>query len=79
MDGISITASGIPRTHIWTYASGLSDAEGLVPGNQRFGSSCPFLVKNTMFTPQAPPSFVDDNYTSVNQETPTILLKQPIH
>ena len=57
VDGVSITY-GVPRTHIWTYAAGLSDA--VAPGNERF--SCPCLVAGTGYTQQTPPSFVGNNY-----------------
>ena len=58
VDGVSITHGSSPRTHIWTYAAGGSD--NLVSGQEVF--SCPCLVVGSSFTPQTPPSFVDNNY-----------------
>ena len=57
VDGISITY-GEPRTHIWTYASGISEiiTSGLAP------NCCPCLAVGTSFTPQTPPPFVGNNY-----------------
>ena len=57
VDGVSITY-GRPRTHIWTYAAGVS--EQLLVSNEIF--SCPCLVAGSFFTPQTPPSFVGNNY-----------------
>ena len=57
VDGVSITY-GVPRTHIWTYAAGLSDT--LAINNERY--SCPCLVAGTAYTQQTPPSFVGNNY-----------------
>ena len=75
VDGVSITY-GVPRTHIWTYAAGLSDT--LIIGDQRF--SCPCLVAGTAYTPQTPPSFVGNNYycesgnpTNIYQHTNTLM------
>ena len=57
VNGLSVT-HGVPRTHIWTFAAGLSD--NLVPNNEIY--SCPCLLAGTSFTPQTPPSFVGDDY-----------------
>ena len=57
VDGVSITY-GLPRTHIWTYAAGLSST--FVPENERF--SCPCLTTGSSFRSQAPPTFVGNNY-----------------
>ena len=56
VDGISITTSGVPRTHIWTYVAGLSEQLNL------YQHSCPCLLEGTSYTAQVPPSFVGDNY-----------------
>ena len=53
VDGVSITY-GRPRTHIWTYAAGVSE--------QLLGSSCPCALAGTSITPKTPPSFVGNNY-----------------
>ena len=58
VDGVSITYGTSPRTHIWTYAAGLS--EQLLTGNQVY--SCPCLVAGSSYSPQTPPSFVGNNY-----------------
>ena len=57
VDGVSIT-HGQSRTHIWTYAAGLSDR--FVRRNEIY--SCPCLVAGSSFTPQTPPSYVGNNY-----------------
>ena len=57
VDGVSITY-GLPRTHIWTYAAGLSST--FVPENERF--SCPCLTTGSSFRSQVPPTFVGNNY-----------------
>ena len=57
VDGVSITY-GSPRTHIWSYASGLS--ETLI--RQYETESCPCRLAGTSFLPQYPPSFVGSNY-----------------
>ena len=53
IDGVSIiyTYGSSPRTHIWTYASGLSE--------QLVVASCPC---GTSFLPQTPSLFVGNNY-----------------
>ena len=58
VDGVSITYGSSSHTHIWTYASGLS--EQLVVNNEVF--SCPCVVVGTSFTIQTPPSFVGNSY-----------------
>ena len=58
VDGVSITYGTSPRTHIWTYAAGLS--EQLLMGYQVY--SCPCLVAGSSYSPQTPPSFVGNNY-----------------
>ena len=58
VDGVSITYGSSPRTHIWTYAAGLS--EQLLVTSETF--SCPCVVAGSSFTPQMPPSFVGNNY-----------------
>ena len=57
VDGLSIT-HGMPRTHIWTFAAGLS--QNLIPGMERF--VCPCLAVDSGFTRQTPPQYVGDNY-----------------
>jgi hypothetical protein len=57
VDGVSVTY-GSPRTHIWTYAAGLS--EQFLVTNERF--SCPCAVAGSAYTPQTPPLFVGNNY-----------------
>ena len=57
VDGVSIT-HGQPRTHIWTYAAGLSNS--FVGGNEIY--SCPCLVAGSGFTPQPPPPYVGNDY-----------------
>ena len=56
VDGVSITY-GVPRTHVWTYAGGLTDNFNFLSGND-----CPCLLAGTGITPQTPPSFVGNNY-----------------
>ena len=56
VDGISITTSGVPRTHIWTYVAGISEHLNLYQHN------CPCLLEGTSYRAQIPPSFVGDNY-----------------
>ena len=58
VDGVSITYGSSPRTHIWTYAAGLS--EQLIVSNEVY--SCPCVVAGSSVTPQTPPSFVGNNY-----------------
>ena len=58
VDGVSITYGSSPRTHIWTYAAGLS--EQLIDSNKV--NSCPCVVAGSSFTPQTPPSFIGNNY-----------------
>ena len=58
VDGVSITYGSSPRTHIWTYAAGLS--EQLLVTSEIF--SCPCVVAGSSFTPQTLPSFVGNNY-----------------
>ena len=58
VDGVSITYGSSPRTHIWTYAAGLS--EQLLVTSETF--SCPCVVAGSSFMPQTPPSFVGNNY-----------------
>jgi hypothetical protein len=60
VNGVSITY-GSPRTHIWTYAAGLSDQ--LIQFGEIF--SCPCVVAGTPFSPQTPPSFIGNNYYCV--------------
>ena len=57
VDGLSIT-HGTPRTHIWTFAAGLS--QNLIPGMEHF--ACPCLAAESGFTRQTPPQYVGDNY-----------------
>ena len=57
VDGLSIT-HGTPRTHIWTFAAGLS--QNLIPGMELF--ACPCLAAESGFTRQIPPQYVGDNY-----------------
>ena len=57
VDGLSIT-HGRPRTHIWTFAAGLS--QNLIPGMEHF--ACPCLAAESGFTHQTPPQYVGDNY-----------------
>jgi hypothetical protein len=57
VDGVSVTY-GSPRTHIWTYAAGLSDQ--LIQLIEIF--SCPCALAGTPFSPQTPPSFIGNNY-----------------
>ena len=52
--GVSIT-HGIPRSHIWTYAAGVSEGDYWQPHN------CP-CSKPTHYLSDFPPSFVGDNY-----------------
>lgn len=58
VDGVSITTSGVPCIHVWTYVAGLS--EQLIPGLET--SSCPCRLQGTSYTAQVPPSFVGNNY-----------------
>ena len=60
VDGVSVTYGSSPRTHIWTYAAGLS--EQFVAGNAQ--STCPCVVAGRPVgtSTQTPPSFVGDNY-----------------
>ena len=58
VDGVSITYSSSPRTHIWTYAAGLS--EQLLATNEIH--NCPCALAGTSFTPKTPPLFVGNNY-----------------
>ena len=53
VDGVSITY-GSPRTHIWTYAAGVSE--------QLLAASCPCALGGSSITPKIPPSFVGNNY-----------------
>ena len=57
VDGVSITY-GEPRTHIWTYAAGISEI--ITFSTARY--TCPCLAVGTSFTPQTPPLFVGNNY-----------------
>ncbi len=57
VDGLSIT-HGTPRTHIWTFAAGLS--QNLIPGMEHF--ACPCLAAESGFIRQTPPQYVGDNY-----------------
>ena len=54
VDGISITY-GNPRSHIWTYAAGISQVTG---GGVPASDTCPCTSTQS----QAPPSFVGNNY-----------------
>ena len=59
VDGVSITYGNCPpRTHIWTYAAGLS--EQLLATNERH--NCPCALVDTSFMPKIPPPFVGNNY-----------------
>ena len=58
VDGVSITYGSSPRTHIWTYAAGLS--EQLLVTNEIH--NCPCALAGTSFTPKTPPSFVGNDY-----------------
>ena len=52
--GVSIT-HGSPRNHIWTYAAGTTEGDGV------FGSNCPCNT-DSQSSQALPPSFVGDNY-----------------
>ena len=58
VDGVSITYGSSPRTHIWTYAAGLS--EQLLANNA--GHNCPCALIGTSFLPKSPPLFVRNDY-----------------
>ena len=60
VDGVSIAYGSSPRTHIWTYAAGLS--EQLLAANGTYDHNCPCAIAGTSFTPKIPPSFVGNNY-----------------
>ena len=60
VDGVSITYGSSPRTHIWTYAAGLS--EQLLATNETYDHNCPCALAGTSFTPKIPPLFVGNNY-----------------
>ena len=53
VDGLSVTHGGVPRTHIWTYAAGATEATVAT-----YGSDCPCSNPNAF----QPPSFVGNNY-----------------
>lgn len=74
VDGLSIT-HGMPRTHIWTFAAGLS--ENLIPGMERF--ACPCLVTESGFTPQTPPQYVGDNYFCESGNPTNMALKTRLY
>ena len=57
VDGLSIT-HGTPRTHIWTFAAGIS--QNLIPGIEHF--ACPCLIADSGFRRQIPPQYVGNNY-----------------
>ena len=57
VDGLSIT-HGMPRTHIWTFAAGVS--QNLITGMEQF--ACPCLAAESGLTPQTPPHYVGDDY-----------------
>ena len=66
VDGVSVT-HGIPRTHIWTYAAGVSGAASF-----DHEGNCP-CANPAATTNVLPPHFVGDNYfcESGNQEKTT--------
>ena len=57
VDGLSVTHGAMPRTHIWTYAIGNSNASVW-----HDGSNCPCANPNVTLDQGLPPSFVGDNY-----------------
>ena len=56
VDGVSVT-HGMPRTHIWTFSAGGSDATVL-----DYVSNCPCANPGASVTATPAPSFVGDNY-----------------
>ena len=56
VDGVSVT-HGMPRTHIWTFAAGVSEAR---VANHR--SNCPCANAWAAEYAERAPGFVDDNY-----------------
>ena len=59
VDGVSVTHGSSSRTHIWTYAAGLS--ETFVPNNDQFTCACVVAGRPTN-SQIPPPPFVGDNY-----------------
>ena len=57
VDGLSITHGGMPRTHIWTYAVGNSDATIM-----DYSSDCHCANPNATVEQYFPPGFVGDSY-----------------
>ena len=54
VDGLSVTHGGVPRTHIWTFAVGATDAHVENP----YLTNCPCAYRNA----SSVPGFVGDNY-----------------
>jgi dynein heavy chain len=67
VDGVSITHGMPPRTHIWTYAAGVSGAT-----SSDHSGNCP-CANPAAATNVLPPHFIGDNYfcESGNQERRT--------
>ena len=59
VDGVSVTY-GDPRSHIWTFAAGISETIVNLVTAQTL--SCPCALVGTGIQLQEPPAFVGDNY-----------------
>ena len=57
VDGLSVTHGAMPRTHIWTYAVGATDAS-----IRDYSTNCHCANQNANVKQHPPPRFVGNNY-----------------